>query len=58
MEAIEHIAEGSRSVAATAQEMASAAASQGDLASDLAGPDRIRSLEPVVEKPEDLRRPA
>jgi methyl-accepting chemotaxis protein len=58
MEAIEHIAEGSRSVAATAQEMASAAASQGDLASDLAGPDRIRSLEPVLEKPEDLRRPA
>jgi methyl-accepting chemotaxis protein len=35
--AIEHIAEGSRSVAATAQEIASAAARQGDLAADLAG---------------------
>jgi methyl-accepting chemotaxis protein len=35
--AIEHIAEGSRSVAATAQEIASAAARQGELASALAG---------------------
>jgi methyl-accepting chemotaxis protein len=35
--AIEHIAEGSRSVAATAQEIASAAARQGELASELAG---------------------
>jgi len=46
--AIEHIAEGSRSVAATAQEIASAAARQGELAAELAasgweragGPDR------------------
>ncbi|HEX9098068.1 MAG TPA: methyl-accepting chemotaxis protein [Candidatus Dormibacteraeota bacterium] len=46
--AIEHIAEGSRSVAATAQEIASAAARQGVLAAELAdsgweraaGPDR------------------
>jgi methyl-accepting chemotaxis protein len=37
MEAIEHIAEGSRAVAITAQDMASAAASQGELAADLAG---------------------
>ena len=35
--AIEHIAEGSRSVAATAQEIAAAAARQGELATDLAG---------------------
>ena len=35
--AIEHIAEGSRSVAVTAQEIASAAARQGALAADLAG---------------------
>jgi methyl-accepting chemotaxis protein len=35
--AIEHIAEGSRSVAETAQEIASAAARQGSLAADLAG---------------------
>ena len=35
--AIEDIAEGSRSVATTAQEIASAAASQGQLAADLAG---------------------
>jgi len=40
-EAIEHIAEGSRSVATTAQDMASAAASQGALASGLAAPDRV-----------------
>jgi methyl-accepting chemotaxis protein len=35
--AIEHIAEGCRSVATTAQEIAEAAASQGRLAADLAG---------------------
>jgi methyl-accepting chemotaxis protein len=35
--AIEHIAEGSRSVATTAQEIAAAAARQGMLAADLAG---------------------
>jgi methyl-accepting chemotaxis protein len=35
--AIEHIAEGSRAVATTAQEIAAAAARQGDLAADLAG---------------------
>jgi methyl-accepting chemotaxis protein len=35
--AIEHIAEGSRSVAATAREIAAAAARQGMLAADLAG---------------------
>ncbi len=35
--AIEHIAEGSRSIADTAQEIASAAARQGALAADLAG---------------------
>jgi methyl-accepting chemotaxis protein len=40
MEAIERIAEGSRLVAATAQDIAAAAASQGDLASGLAGTDR------------------
>jgi methyl-accepting chemotaxis protein len=34
--AIEHIAEGSRSVAVTAQEIAAAAARQGALATDLA----------------------
>ena len=40
MRAIEHIAVGSRSVAATAQDMAAAAASQGRLTSELAGFDR------------------
>jgi hypothetical protein len=35
--AIEHIAEGSRAVAATAQEIASAALRQGELAAELAG---------------------
>jgi methyl-accepting chemotaxis protein len=39
MDAMEHIADGSRSVATTAQEMATAAASQGDLASDLVASD-------------------
>jgi methyl-accepting chemotaxis protein len=43
--AIEHIAEGSRSVAITAQEIASAAARQGALAADLAG----SGLETVIE---------
>jgi methyl-accepting chemotaxis protein len=37
--AIEHIAEGSRSVAITAGEIASSASSQGELAADLAGSD-------------------
>jgi methyl-accepting chemotaxis protein len=36
--AIEHIAQGSRSVASTAVEIAAAAASQGVLAADLAEP--------------------
>jgi methyl-accepting chemotaxis protein len=40
MQAIEHIAVGSRSVAATAQDIASAAASQGRLTSELAAFDR------------------
>jgi methyl-accepting chemotaxis protein len=39
MDAMERIAEGSRSVATTAQDMAAAAASQGELASDLAASD-------------------
>jgi methyl-accepting chemotaxis protein len=43
--AIEHIAEGSRSVADTAQEIASAAARQGALAADLAGSDWERAGE-------------
>jgi CheY-like chemotaxis protein len=37
LQAIERIAEGSRTVAITAQEIASAAARQGELAADLAG---------------------
>jgi methyl-accepting chemotaxis protein len=37
MDAIEHIAEGSRAVATTALDLSSAAASQGELAADLAG---------------------
>jgi methyl-accepting chemotaxis protein len=48
MESIENIAEGSRSVAATAQEMATAAARQGQLTSDLAGFDSPRSDAIVV----------
>jgi methyl-accepting chemotaxis protein len=44
--AIEHIAEGSRSVAATAQEIASAAARQGELAAELAASGWERSGEP------------
>jgi methyl-accepting chemotaxis protein len=57
MEAIEHITAGSRSVATTAQEMASAATSQAELASGLAGSDR-GSQAPKLEKPKQLRRPA
>ena len=55
MEAIEHIAEGSHSVATTAQEMASAAASQGRLTSDLAGFDDSRSDEILFDAPLQLR---
>jgi methyl-accepting chemotaxis protein len=44
--AIEHIAEGSRSVAATAQEIASAAARQGELAAELADSGWERVDEP------------
>jgi methyl-accepting chemotaxis protein len=44
--AIEHIAEGSRSVAATAQEIASAAARQGELAAELAASGWERAGEP------------
>jgi methyl-accepting chemotaxis protein len=44
--AIEHIAEGSRSVAATAQEIASAAARQGELAAELADSGWERAVEP------------
>jgi len=44
--AIEHIAEGSRSVAATAQEIASAAARQGELAAELADSGWERAGEP------------
>jgi methyl-accepting chemotaxis protein len=43
--AIEHIAEGSRSVAVTAQEIASAAARQGALAAELAGSGWESSVE-------------
>jgi methyl-accepting chemotaxis protein len=58
-EAIEHIAEGSRSVATTAQDMASAAASQGALASGLAASDRSAGTEaPEDGAPERLLRPA
>ncbi len=39
MDAMEHIAEGSRSVATTAQDIATAAAGQGALATDLAASD-------------------
>lgn len=56
MEAIEHIAEGSRSVAATALDMAAAAASQGQLTSDLAGFDSPRSDEILFDAPLQLRK--
>jgi methyl-accepting chemotaxis protein len=49
MDAIEHIAVGSHSVAATAKEMASAAASQGQLTSELAGFDS------PIEAPPEFR---
>jgi methyl-accepting chemotaxis protein len=58
MDAIEHIAEGSRSVATTARDMASAAANQGELASDLAGSERTRSQKPVLVTVAPLRKPA
>jgi methyl-accepting chemotaxis protein len=54
MDAIERIAEGSRSVATTAKDMASAAASQGVLASDLAGSERARGQKPILA----LKKPA
>jgi methyl-accepting chemotaxis protein len=44
--AIEHIAEGSRTIAATAQEIASAAARQGELAAELADSGWERAGEP------------
>jgi methyl-accepting chemotaxis protein len=55
MEAIEHITAGSRAVASTAQEMASAAASQAELASGLAGSERVGQV-PRLEKAKPLRR--
>jgi hypothetical protein len=58
MDAIERIADGSRTVATTAQDMASAAANQGELASDLAGSERIRSPKPVLATVPPLRKPA
>ena len=61
MQLVEHIAEGSRSVATTANDIASAAASQAELAADLAGSDRIRrpgSIVEIVEPPKQLRRRA
>jgi Methyl-accepting chemotaxis protein (MCP) signalling domain len=53
MEAIEHIVEGSRAVAATAQDMASAAASQGRLTTGLAGFDVPESSEALFDAPSD-----
>jgi methyl-accepting chemotaxis protein len=58
MDAIERIAEGSRSVAATAQDMAAAAANQGELASDLAGSEHARGQKPVLAALPPLRKPA
>jgi methyl-accepting chemotaxis protein len=58
MEAIEAIADGSRSVATTAQDMADAAASQGALASDLTASDRTRSQDRELETPWQVRKPA
>jgi methyl-accepting chemotaxis protein len=55
MEAIEHIAVGSRSVAATALEMASAAASQGRLTAGLAGFEGSESDEIAFEAPIPIR---
>jgi methyl-accepting chemotaxis protein len=56
LEAIAHITEGSRTVAATAQGMAAAAASQAKLAAGLAASDR--ASEPDSERSNQLRRPA
>ena len=56
MESIENIAEGSRSVAATAQNMASAAARQGQLTSDLAGFDIPGAERTVFDAPVPLRK--
>jgi len=58
MDALERIAEGSRSVANTAQDMASAAVNQGELASDLAGSERIKSQKPNLQSLPPLRKPA
>jgi methyl-accepting chemotaxis protein len=58
MNAIERIAEGSRSVASTAQDMASAAVNQGELASDLAGSERIKGQKPNLPSLPPLRKPA
>jgi methyl-accepting chemotaxis protein len=58
MDAIERIAEGSRSVATTAHDMATAAANQGELASDLAGSERARGKKPVLATLPPLRKPA
>ena len=55
MESIENIAEGSRSVAATAQKMASAAARQGLLTSDIAGFDMPGAERTVFDAPVQLR---
>jgi methyl-accepting chemotaxis protein len=58
MDAIERIAEGSRSVATTAQDMAAAAANQGELASDLVGSERARGQKLVLATVPPLRKPA
>jgi len=55
MEAFEHIVEGSRAVAATAQDMASAAASQGRLTTGLAGFDVPESSEALFDAPLPIR---
>ena len=49
MEAIEHIAVGSHAVAATARDMAAAAASQGRLTLDLAGFDPPTNKSPLLQ---------
>ena len=58
MDEIERIAEGSRSVATTAHDMATAAANQGELASDLAGSERARGKKPALATLPPLRKPA
>jgi methyl-accepting chemotaxis protein len=50
VKAIEHIAQGSRSVSNTAQEIASAALSQGELAANLAQPG-WEGVEPAASEP-------